>query len=94
MKAKQRLEQEERNAARQAAGGTAFSVLTALSGQPGCAMAISELQQASGMGILEFADSLKRLAGSGYLTISGGPGSETAHLTKLGAEVAELARPA
>ncbi len=93
LQAKQKREQAERNAP-QATGGTAFSVLSVLAADPHGTMAINDLRQASGMGIFEFAESLKRLAASGYLTIDGEPGTETATLTRLGSEVADLARPA
>jgi hypothetical protein len=83
-----------RSGATPAAGGTALSVLTALAADPQGVMALTDLQKASGMGFLEFSEALKRLVGTGYLTVSGQPGSETAQLTKLGVEVADLARPA
>ena len=57
-------------------------------------MPLAELQEACGMNFLDFSQSLKRLADTGYLTVNGAPGSEAAELTKLGADVAELARPA
>jgi hypothetical protein len=93
LEAKQKRERAERNAPR-GTGGTAFSVLVALAADPEGVMALSDLQPASRMSIFEFAESLKRLAASGYLTIDGEPGNETAQLTKLGIEVADLARPA
>ena len=55
-------------------------------------MALAELQQASGMNFADFSQSIKRLVDTGYLTVGGQPGSETAQLTKLGSQVAELAR--
>ena len=76
------------------AGGTALSVLMALAAEPRGVMALTDLQQASGMGFLEFSEAMKRLVGTGYLTVSGQPGAETAQLTRLGEEVADLARPA
>lgn len=92
LEAKQKSEREARNAPR-SGGGTAFSVLVALAEGPQGAMALSDLQQASGLSFFEFTESLKRLMGTGYLTVAGEPGRETASLTKLGAEVADLARP-
>ena len=56
-------------------------------------MALSDLQRASDMTFFEFAECLKRLMGVGYLTVIGQPGRETAQITNLGAEVADLARP-
>jgi DNA-binding IclR family transcriptional regulator len=93
LEAKQKRERAERNAPR-VTGGTAFSVLVALASDPEGVMSLGDLQQASGMSIFEFTESLKRLMASGYLNIDGEPGSETARLTKLGSEVADLARPA
>jgi len=72
--------------------GTSLGLLAALAGAPRGTMALTELQQASGMGFGDFSQSLQRLADTGYLTVSGQPGSETAQLTKLGSDVAELAR--
>ena len=74
-----------------AAGGTALSLLAALSKAPQMAMGISELQQASGMSFLEFSQALKRLQDSGYCKISGEAGQEQAALTRLGMDVASLA---
>jgi DNA-binding IclR family transcriptional regulator len=75
-----------------ASSGTSLGLLAALAGAPQGTMALAELQQASGMGFGDFSQSLQRLADTGYLTVSGQPGSETAQLTKLGSDVAELAR--
>ena len=88
---KQRLEKAERPAP--AAGGTALSLLGALAEAPERPMALAELHTASGMTFGDFAEALKRLQASGYVTISGAPGGETAELTRLGEDVAELARP-
>jgi len=57
-------------------------------------MSLSDLQAASGMNFTEFAESIKRLQESGYITLSGAPASESAQLTEFGAEVASLARTA
>src|ERR1017187_10344265 len=93
LEAGQRSEREARNAPR-LTGGTAFSVLVALSANPHGVMALSDLQRASDITFFEFSECLKRLMGVGYLTIDGSPGRETACISKLGAEVADLARPA
>jgi hypothetical protein len=86
--------QKERAApAAPASGGTSLGLLAALAGAPQWAMALAELQQASGMNFADFSQSIKRLVDTGYLTVSGQPGSETAQLTRLGSEVADLARP-
>ncbi|MGA3044105.1 MAG: hypothetical protein ABSF54_25295 [Bryobacteraceae bacterium] len=76
------------------APGTAFSVLALLAGNAGLPMSLSDLQAASGMNFTEFAESIKRLQESGYITLSGAPASESAQLTEFGAEVASLARTA
>jgi DNA-binding IclR family transcriptional regulator len=88
---KQRLEKAERPAP--VAGGTALSLLGALAEASERRMALAELQTASGMTFADFAEALKRLQASGYVTVSGAPGGETAELTRLGEDVAELARP-
>jgi hypothetical protein len=89
---KQRLERADAPAT-QASGGTALSVLGALAAAPAERMALVELQAASGMTFGDFAEAIKRLQASGYMTVSGGPGSETAELTRLGEDVAKLSRP-
>ena len=86
--------QKERAApAAPASGGTSLGLLAVLAAAPQGAMALAELQQASGMTFGDFSQSIQRLLETGYLTVSGQPGSETAQLTKLGSDVAELARP-
>jgi len=77
-----------------AAGGTAFSILAVLAGNTGLPMSLTDLQAASGMSFTSFAEAIKRLRDSDYITLSGAPGSEAAQLTKLGAEVASLAESA
>ena len=89
---KQRLERARRPAP--AAGGTALSLLGALIAAPDQRMPLAELQTTSGMTFADFAEAIKRLQASGYLTLGGEPGSETAELTRLGEDVARLARPA
>jgi len=86
---KQRLERLPKPAAG-GAGGAVLPLLAVLAAAPGRPMAVSALQAASGMSFLDFSNALKRLADAGYLTLSGAPGQETALLTKLGAEVAEV----
>jgi hypothetical protein len=78
----------------QTGGGTALSILAVLAGSGRDATPLPDLQAASGMSFTDFAEAVKRLQDSGYLTIAGAPGSETAQLTKLGQDVAALARPA
>ncbi len=88
---KQRWERQQKM--RPAQGATALSVLGVLA-QYGKAMPLPDLQAASDMSFTDFAESVRRLQDSGYLTISGAPGSELAELTELGADVGSLARPA
>jgi len=92
LEAKQRRERSR--AAGSASPGTAFTILAALAGNSGQPMPLSELQAASGMSFTSFAEAVKRLQDSGYITLAGAPGSESAQLTVLGNEVAALARPA
>jgi hypothetical protein len=44
------------------------------------------------MNLGDFLQATKRLADTGFLTVSGPFGSETAQLTRLGSEAADLAR--
>jgi hypothetical protein len=88
---KQRLESSR--SAPPVTGGTVLTLLTVLASAPGKVMPVADLQSASGMGFSDFSASLKRLQDSGYLQISGEPGKDTVALSKLGADVAELARP-
>lgn len=74
--------------------GSAFSLLIALSETPQGVMALPDLQRAPGMAFLDFSSAVRSLVEAGHLTVSGRPGGETAQLTKLGADVAALARPA
>jgi hypothetical protein len=47
---------------------------------------------ASSMTLTDFADSLKSLKESGYVTLSGAAGAEVAKLTPLGQDVTRLSR--
>jgi DNA-binding MarR family transcriptional regulator len=77
------------------AGGTALSILAVLAGNPGHSMQLMpDLQAASGMSFTSFAEAIKRLQDSGYITLNGPPGVESAQLTPLGADVASLAASA
>jgi DNA-binding HxlR family transcriptional regulator len=92
LEAKRRSERER--LAPKPGGGTALTVLGALALDGQGVMLLSDLHQASGMSFLDFSQALKRLVDTGYVTVQGEPGRESVLLTKLGAEVAELARPA
>jgi hypothetical protein len=85
---------EKQKQAAPVAPGTAFSVLALLAGNAGQPMPLRDLQAASGMDFTNFADAIKRLQELRYITLSGGPSSESAQLTEFGAEIASLARTA
>jgi predicted transcriptional regulator len=74
-------------------GVAPLTVLFKLAEAPKAQMPVTELMAASGMAFADFAEALKNLKESGYLTLSGPPSNETAALTKLGEDVARLARP-
>jgi hypothetical protein len=93
MEAKQK-ERPASTVAPAASGGTAFSLLAAFADEPDGAIALPDLQRAAGMSFLDFSQAVKRLEESGFLTLSGEPGQETARLTRVGKDVALLARPA
>jgi predicted transcriptional regulator len=72
--------------------GTPLSLLNALAGAEKKAMPLTELMNASGMAFPEFAEALKTLRDSGYLTLGGPPSAELVTLTSQGEEVSRLAR--
>jgi hypothetical protein len=87
------LEARQKNrASAPATGGTALSLLSTLANADQQQMAVQELMSASSMTVTDFADALKTLKESGYLTLSGAPGSEVAKLTTLGQDVTRLSR--
>ena len=88
---KQRWERRKR--ATLVAEGTPLSILVVLALNAGQPMSSWDLQAASDMSFFIFARAIKRLLDSGYIVLAGAPGSESAHLTKLGAQVASLALP-
>jgi len=75
-------------------GSTPLTLLFKLAEAPGLRMPVRELMAASGMSVIDFGGALSNLKGSGYLTLGGPPDNEVATLTKLGEDVARLARPA
>ena len=75
------------------AGVTPLTLLFKLAEAPQLQISVRELMAASGMPFTDFADALKNLKDSGYVTLSGPPTNEVAGLTKLGEDVARLARP-
>jgi hypothetical protein len=89
---KQRLRAQASPAVAQAAGVSPMSLLTVLACVPAKSMLIPELHKASRMGFNDFADSIKKLQDSAYITIGGDSGKEAVQLTQLGSDVAELAR--
>src|ERR1035438_3256554 len=72
----------------------AFSVIALLAGNVVQPMPLRDLQAASGMDFTNFDDAIKRLQELHYITLSGGPSSESAQLTEFGTEIASLARTA
>lgn len=72
-------------------GGTSLALLHALANADQKQMPVQELMTASGMALTNFADALKNLQTSGYLTLTGPPSSQLAKLTPLGEEVSRLA---
>jgi len=68
-------------------------LLNALAAADQKQMAVKDLMTVSGMAITDFADALKSLQKSGYLTLSRPLSAEVATLTPLGEEVSRLARP-
>jgi len=76
-----------------ATGGTSLSLLNTLAGADQQQMAVNDLMAGCGMTLTDFADALKSLKESGYLTLSGAPaGSEVVKLTALGQDVTRLSR--
>lgn len=53
---------------------------------------VTKLMAASGMAFTDFAEALKNLKDSGYLTLIGPPSNEEAALTELGEGVSRLAK--
>ena len=92
LEAKQRRQKERQ--AQPVSGGTPLSILGIIAASGANAMPLADLQASSGMNFTSFAESIKRLRDSDYIVITGAPGGESAELTKLGNEVAALARPA
>lgn len=88
---KQRRERGRR--ATQLAEGTPLSILLVPAENAGQPMLLPDLQAARDMSFFIFARAIKRLLDSDYIVLFGAPGSESAQLTKLGAEVALLALP-
>ena len=90
------LEEQQRlkSSAPAATGATPLTLLFRLAEAPGLQMPVAEQMTAGGMSFTDFADALKNLKESGYLTLSGPPTREVATLTRLGEDVSRLARPA
>ena len=86
------LEAKERNKSSTATGGgTSLALLHALANADQKQMPVQDLMTASGMALTNFADALRNLQTSGYLTLSGPPSAQVAKLTSLGEEVSRLA---
>jgi len=75
-----------------ATGGTSFGLLAALASAAAMGHGAGRVAAGQRHELCGLSQSIKRLEDTGYLTIGGQPGSETAQLTKLGSQVADLAR--
>ncbi len=84
--------QRLRSSAPNTSGGTPLTLLFRLGEAPKQQMPVTELMTASGLAFKDFADALKSLGDSGYVTLTGPPTNEVATLTKLGEDVVRLAR--
>jgi DNA-binding MarR family transcriptional regulator len=73
------------------ASGSRLALLQVLAAADQKQMAVNDLLTASGMGITDFAENLKNLEQSGYLTRSGSASAEIVKLTPLGEDVSRLA---
>jgi DNA-binding MarR family transcriptional regulator len=96
LEAKQRLKAktEAATSTAQPGGNTPLSLLFKLADSSRPGMKLSDLEAESGMPFATFADTIKSLGDSGYLTVVGSPGNEIVTITALGQEVSRLARPA
>lgn len=72
--------------------GTSLGLLNVLANAEQQQMAVKDLMDLSRMSLTDFADALKSLKESGYLTLSGPPDAEVARLTTLGQDVTRLSR--
>ncbi len=84
--------QRLKSSAQKAPGITPLTLLFKLSEAPEHRMPVTELMAGSGIAFTDFAEALKSLSESGYLKLAGPPSEEVASLTKLGEDVARLAR--
>jgi predicted transcriptional regulator len=91
LEAQERLKSSAASAA-PVTGVTPLTLLFKLAEAPEARMPVTELMAASGIAFTDFAEALKNLKESGYLTLSGPPSNEIATLTKLGEDFARLAR--
>jgi predicted transcriptional regulator len=73
-------------------GSGALGLLGVLLERDDRELPVSELMSQSGMGFVEFSDTLKSLTAAGMIDLSGGPGQEVAVLTPRGEEVALLSK--
>jgi predicted transcriptional regulator len=88
------LEEKQRAAAsaQKAPGGTPLTVVLTLADAPERQMPLTELMRLTGLALVDFAEAVKTLSDSGYITVKGSPGSEVAGLTNLGQVLAQMAR--
>jgi predicted transcriptional regulator len=88
LEAQQRLQSSEQSVV----DITPLTLLFKLAEAPNLKMPVTELMAASGMSFTDFAEALKSLNESGYVTLAGPPSNEVASLTKLGEGASHLAR--
>ena len=80
-----------KSATHAATSGTPLSLMSLLEKADNKTMPLTELMAASGMPFPDFADAMKSLHQSGYVTLSGPP-AETVALTPQGEQVCGLLR--
>lgn len=81
-----------KSAARAATTGTPISLMSLLENAENKSMPVTELMASSGMPFPDFADAMKSLHESGYVTLSGPPSAEVVALTAQGEQVCRLLR--
>src|SRR5438270_9909915 len=88
------LEAANREAPGRRAPVSPLTLLEILVRQAQQSLPIFDLQSLSGLEPSRYAEALKSLLGSGYISIQGEPSDQTAKLTATGADVVRISRPA
>lgn len=86
------LEASQRTAANPPVNGATMALLNMLDAADQKQKGVTDLMVASGMSFTNFADALKSLQDSGYVTVNGEGALQIAKLTALGQEVARPSR--